>query len=743
VHSRLVKIIALVLALGAAVSAGSLLPRLLRSAEDNTLRYTDVAIDGAPPIVQLGTAIGALRGIIVDYLWIKVNANKQKGLFYEIMSDSDLITKLQPRFAEVWGFHGHNMAYNVSVLTNTPQERWDWVNAGIRLVREKGLFYNPNDVVLHKELAFWFSHKVDGTADDAHFFYKQEFAREWHLLLGQPPVTHEERAAWMREIADAADTLTQAIEGRPALTVPVELLEQISAELDREIAQLKERDKRHMRADEAVAIVRRLIESADLPDAASKELRRIATTSDDGAMASLNFKRLARQEGVLLPKLPATPAVRELVDRLQKTLEAFDPKFRFAPDRNFLLNYGRWAGVRSSRYAQILNLEATFLANDPIFKAFQEIGADPHFTDAWRVLLAHLRRRVLLDEYRMDPRLMYEYTRDLGPIDWRHPQAHALYFSRRGSQFGVKRYDDEDDIYKILNNDRLQIQAMQALARSGLMNVDIFSNDNPSRLNDVRWIKVLDAFFRVLYDRYYRTRGAGPDSFTNQHENFMKQAVRELYRAGDVEGAQRILDNLDALYGSGGTPPHGFYARPIDVVVQEVTFGEYEFQPEVARSDVYSALERGFREGLLTNNPKVLEDATKFANQVTQFFQKNRYTDFVNKFGVARLGALLGSLETSVRDVLQRLLLDRSLPLLDRLIMYSRATEAQRRMIFDEVKDLLEQEFKADPISNGLTFAQVFPEPPGMETYRVERAAEAARKAEESRLDPRRDFERK
>ena len=130
------------------------------------LRYTDEAEEGAPPMVVLGTALGALRGLLVDYLWIKVTLQKEKGLLYEVMSDANLITALQPRFPEVWSFHGHNMAYNISVMTNTPEERWAWVNAGISLVRDKGVRYNPNSLMLCKELAFWFSHKIDGVADE-------------------------------------------------------------------------------------------------------------------------------------------------------------------------------------------------------------------------------------------------------------------------------------------------------------------------------------------------------------------------------------------------------------------------------------------------------------------------------------------------------------------------------------------------------------------------------------------------
>ena len=198
---RLIQLGAVVVLAGSIAVAGALQPKMLAIADRDQLRYTDVSVEGAPPIVAIGTAIGALRGLIVDYLWLKVTIQKEKGLLYEVMADSDLISKLQPRFPEVWGFLGHNLAYNVSVLTNTPEERWAWVNNGISLVRERGIRYNPNDLELHKELAFWFSHKVDGLADDAHLYYKRQFAREWHLLLGVPPLDYEKRQEWIKAVA--------------------------------------------------------------------------------------------------------------------------------------------------------------------------------------------------------------------------------------------------------------------------------------------------------------------------------------------------------------------------------------------------------------------------------------------------------------------------------------------------------------------------------------------------------------
>jgi hypothetical protein len=620
-------------------ASGTMVPRLLQKAQEQELRYTADPVEGAPPIVALGTAIGALRGIIADYLWIKLQSRKEQGLFYEAMADADLITKLQPRFAEVWGFHGHNMAYNISVLTNTPEERWAWVNAGIDLVRNRGLRYNPNDLGLNKELAFWFAHKIDGVADDAHLHYKRELAREWHFLLGAPPMGQQEREAWLRQIAEAPDSI-QALEAQH-------------------------------------------------------------------------------------------PQVKALEESLTRELSPFDRRFGFKLDREFLLNVGRWQASKGSPYARILGLDRRFAQNDPIYAAFDRVLGDPANQEATARLLAFLRKKVLREDYNMDPSLMADYTRDYGPFDWRHPQSHAFYFSRLGADSGADRYAAEDDVYKVLNNDRLAIQAMQALNHSGMMGVDPFSTDNPTRMHDNRWIKPIEKYFRDLYQKHYKVRGAGGDTFIDFHENFMAQAIRQLYRAGDVEGAQEILGHLDELYGRGGLIPNEKYNKGVEEFVRDNTYGEYEMVPDVARTDVYAALQRGIREGLLLGNQKVMDEAMKYARELTEYFQSTRYTDFVNKFGERRMADLVGDLRQSVETVFQSLLLDRGQPLLDRLVMYNRASDDLKRLAYDAVREQVAMELAEGPLGGVYRVEEVLPEPPGMEEYRRVQAELAERRQRE------------
>ena len=159
-------------------------------------------------------------------------------------------------------------------------------------------------------------------------------------------------------------------------------------------------------------------------------------------------------------------------------------------------------------------------------------------------------------------------------------------------------------------------------------------------------------------------------------------------------------------------------------------------QPEVARSDVFSVLERGFREGLLLENEQVLKEALEFARDLTKYFREARYNDFVNKFGEGRMKDLLGELDDSIPAVLKKVVLETSQPLLDRMVIYRKAPEDLRALIYDEVMPILKQEFEQSRlVGMGRTFDDIMPAPPGLEEARQARAEkvkarEAAREAE-------------
>jgi hypothetical protein len=147
-------------------------------------------LENAPPVLAFTTvALGGFRGLISNFLWSRANDLQQDDKFFEAAQLASWITALEPHFSQVWVFQGWNMAYNISVKfkENAPgdyTDRWRWVQRGIELMRDDGLKYNPDDVLIFRELAWQFQHKIGANLDDANMFYKMRWADEMGDLFG-------------------------------------------------------------------------------------------------------------------------------------------------------------------------------------------------------------------------------------------------------------------------------------------------------------------------------------------------------------------------------------------------------------------------------------------------------------------------------------------------------------------------------------------------------------------------------
>ena len=151
------------------------------------LRYTG-AVQGASPLVSFTTvALGSMRGIIADLLWLRSQSLQQKGDYYEMVQLARWITDLQPEFSGAAAFLAWNMAYNISVTCSFYDDRWRWVNEGLKLLRDRAIIYNPEDPVLYKELGWIFQHKIGNVLDDAQQYYKNQLANDMMLVVTNDP----------------------------------------------------------------------------------------------------------------------------------------------------------------------------------------------------------------------------------------------------------------------------------------------------------------------------------------------------------------------------------------------------------------------------------------------------------------------------------------------------------------------------------------------------------------------------
>jgi hypothetical protein len=182
-------------------------------------------LQNAPPMLAFTTvALGGFRGLISNFLWIRSNDLQQDDKYFEAAQLADWITDLEPHFAQVWVFQAWNMAYNISVKFKDFPDRWRWVEHGIELLRDNGLRYNPNEVLIYRELAWFFQHKMGANLDDANLYYKQQWAEEMTPFFGPDgtnfenlihPQTPEERtnAVVLREKYKIDPVFAQKVDG--------------------------------------------------------------------------------------------------------------------------------------------------------------------------------------------------------------------------------------------------------------------------------------------------------------------------------------------------------------------------------------------------------------------------------------------------------------------------------------------------------------------------------------------------
>lgn len=208
--NTLIQVGCAVLALGFILGASGHQRAINQKRADLQLFLSDELYSAMPPdLAFLATALGTFRGLAVDFLWIRGENLKQEGKYFEALQLSEWLCKLQPRFATVWMYHAWNMAYNISVGTYSPEQRWKWVYNGIKLLRDEGRQYNPKDIGIYRELAWIFFHKMGDIMDDYHIVYKRVWAGMFERVLGRPGVDPDRAEAIevFRPIAQAPTSL--------------------------------------------------------------------------------------------------------------------------------------------------------------------------------------------------------------------------------------------------------------------------------------------------------------------------------------------------------------------------------------------------------------------------------------------------------------------------------------------------------------------------------------------------------
>jgi hypothetical protein len=445
-------------------------------------------LENAPPSLAFATvAMGAFRGLVVDILWMRAEALKEEGQFFDARQLAEWITTLQPRFAAVWDFQAWNMAYNISVAipVTQPDERWQWVKNGYELLRDQAIPMNPRSVLLYHRLAFIFQHKIGAVSDDAHKYYKLQMAQEMSPLIGQA------------------------------------------------------------RYEDFLAM----------------------------AEATKEFQQIARD-----------PNVAPLIEALKSADK------EFADDDRFPSNY--------------LSLRQNPDRYDP--EAFRVIDEFRQTTGLRRFDI-FAKAYQLRKTWKLDPELMHEVNNTYGPVDWtdpnkrlpldwRHPDVHAIYWSVMGMRMGANKdttargeaaYSADE-----VNTDRMINHSLQDLFRNGKIHIWETTGDaRPSAQiqaapdkeifyeQDLRMFESYHKQQLRIIDKYQDPNHPRYTSHQIGHRNMLTNALFSFYQSGHKRQAQKVYDLL-----------RKYHPRP-EFNVSLLEFARNRFREELKNLDIFDVKE--------------------------------------------------------------------------------------------------------------------------------------------------------
>ncbi len=155
---------------------------------------------------------------------------------------------------------------------------------------------------------------------------------------------------------------------------------------------------------------------------------------------------------------------------------------------------------------------------------------------------AKARVKLLREKYKLDPKIMQEVDGKYGPLEWRLPETHAIYWA----SLGLKNSKPE----QLITLRRVIYQSMQLAAQRGRLiynPVDKYFEFGPN-LTAI-------PMANEGYEEMIGSARDSADNVQNAHANFLKQAITDLYTHNREADAARWHDYLAKKYPNRYTKP--------------------------------------------------------------------------------------------------------------------------------------------------------------------------------------------
>jgi len=690
---------------GLLTGAGLIQPKLDELREQHELIAPGNEVAKRHPLTAILTlALGGLRAPFVTYLWIRSENLKESGRHFDAMQSAQMICRMMPRFPGVWDFQSWNMAWNISVQTHTPEERWLWVYNGIRLLRDEGIPLNPKALILYKQMGWIFFSKMGDYTDEMHLVYKRRWAAQMQRLLAPPPDRDGRILSVARGEGAVLESKAHGLSAGEHIslsgldtTVDIDGLQMVTGVVDAD----------HFRIGVAIRDVR---------DGKGSWHRDALEVFRPIAEAPLNKKHPPSGEF-------GAPLQR---DEFEKLLAGDAEVAAFARGIGRLLttDKDKREGRRLDQIIghRLLNAYNRFSLDEALEvvrhfsnvpdpktdteKAVSKLINSEDNAPARRRLLAFVRAHILYNRYRMDPQWMMAMMEQYGPLDWRHVFAHGLYWTTYGIHVCESRSLDQIDA---INTDRIVLNCMKAMTWNGrLTYVENPQEPDSPTLNwfsDWRYVRRAHDVHNRFINAIIKTSGkAYKDNILKDgHVNYVAAAIGMLYAGYRRQQAEELYQEIKRDYQLKG--------REWDLPLEEFVVARLDDDdspiPDIARSQIMASMQMAFL-FLVQGDQQAFQDNMRYAARVHSVYQKAA----PRRLKLPGFGNIVGYV---LRDMLaQPRVAGLNLSLDARMRLYQTTTrfyEGAKPQLLRQLYRVIKPRLMAECASHGVDFRKAFPPP--------------------------------
>ena len=196
-----------------------------------------------------------------------------------------------------------------------------------------------------------------------------------------------------------------------------------------------------------------------------------------------------------------------------------------------------WEAIRAGGFKGLSDLSEKFRETGVMPEAVASAAKEKLTLKA---LDSYLRSLWLRKEYKLDPQTVLAIDNKYGRLDWRLPEAHAIYWAWLGLEHSPN--------HESIECDRMITQSLSVAFQAGRIIMPGGENGTLSRdFITVPNLNVVDAIRKSFTDAMARNKGIS--TFRSALENFLKDAIVTLYSYGQYSKAKEYYEYLGKEYG--------------------------------------------------------------------------------------------------------------------------------------------------------------------------------------------------